>query len=141
MRLLLDTNALIFLLRGDDRLGQVAREAIGNSDNTVFVSAVSLFEMAVKIRIGKLGLNLPAAFALIDGSAVQRLEIEDSHLEAMAQMVSVGGHRDPYDLMLIAQAMVENLVVVTSDRHFQSYPITVMTCEQPVSSSALPASA
>jgi len=128
MKLLLDTNALIWLLDGDDRLGRNARDAIIDDGNTVHVSAVSIYEMAVKIRIGKLAIDLAGAVARIDESDVERLEIEDEHCLAMAGIAPLPGHRDPFDLMLVAQAMTEGLTIISSDRMLEQYPVTVMRC-------------
>ena len=130
MRLLLDTNALIWLLSGDDRLRQDARDAITGEGNTVFVSAVSMFEMAVKIRIGKLAVDLDSAAARIDESDIERLEIEDKHCLAMAALTPVAAHRDPFDLMLVAQAMTEGLTIISSDPMLGRYPVTVMPCRE-----------
>ncbi len=128
MRLLLDTNALIRLLEGDNALDLGARKAIEDEANAVFVSAVSIYEMAVKIRIGKLAMDLPRAIAWLDESDIERLEIEDRHCLAMAGIAAVSGHRDPFDLMLVAQALTEGLTIVTSDRMLERYPIKVMSC-------------
>ena len=129
MKLLLDANAVIFLLNNDVRLGQKARDEIMDSSNAVHISSLTMFELAVKIRIGKLAINLTEAIAMIDETAIQRIEIEDTHCIAMSKLVSMDGHKDPYDLMLIAQGIVEGMTIVTSDGRFASYPVNVMSCE------------
>ena len=126
MRLLLDTNALIWLLDGDERLGREALDAIASDVNSVFVSAVSIFEMAVKIRIGKLSLDLGEAIARIDESDIERLGIEDRHCQAMADMAAAHGHRDPFDLMLVAQAMSDDLTLISGDSMMRHYPIALL---------------
>jgi PIN domain nuclease of toxin-antitoxin system len=128
MKLLLDTNALIWLLKGDEQLGQGARTAINDESNTVFVSAVSIYEMAVKIRIGKLTVDLASVVARIDESDIERMGIEDRHCLVMANIMAVPGHRDPFDLMLVAQAMSDGLTIVSGDRKLKDYPVKVMAC-------------
>ncbi len=128
MKLLLDTNALIWLLKGDEQLGQGARAAINDESNTVFVSAVSIYEMAVKIRIGKLAVDLASVVARIDESDIERMGIEDRHCLVMANIMAVPGHRDPFDLMLVAQAMSDGLTIVSGDRKLKDYPVKVMAC-------------
>lgn len=129
MKLLLDANAVIFLLNNDDRLGQQARDVIMDSSNDVYISSLTMFELAVKIRIGKLVIDLTEAIAMIDETAIQRLEIEDEHCIAMSKLASINGHKDPYDLMLIAQGIVEGMAIVTSDSRFADYPVSVIPCD------------
>ena len=128
MRLLLDTNALIWLLNGDEQLSCEAKAAIEDESNMIFVSAVSVFEMAVKIRIGKLKMDLSSAVARIDESDIERLDIRDKHCLAMASIVAAPGHRDPFDLMLVAQAMTEDMTLVSSDHMLEHYPVNVLPC-------------
>jgi PIN domain nuclease of toxin-antitoxin system len=128
MRLLLDTNALIWLLDGNERLGRGARDAINDEGNTTFVSAVSIYEMAVKIRIGKLAIDLATAISMIEESDIDRMDIEDRHCLAMANIVPLSGHRDPFDLMLVAQAMTDGLTIISSDQALKEYRVNVMAC-------------
>ncbi len=128
MKLLLDTYALIWLLSGKDQLGHNAKDAINDERNTIFVSAVSIYEMALKIRIGKLAIDLDAAITRIDESDIERMEIEDKHCLAMTTIVALPGHRDPFDLMLIAQAMTEGLTIISSDHKLKEYPVNVLAC-------------
>ncbi len=96
--------------------------------NDVFVSLASFWEIAVKRRIGKIDADLPK---IIDGtrrSGLRSLEIAISHLIRLAALPFFDDHRDPFDHLLIAQAMDENLAVVSDDRNFPRYPITVITC-------------
>ncbi len=128
MKLLLDTNALIWLLSGDDQLGPGARNAINDERNTIFVSAVSIYEMALKIRIGKLAIDLDAAITRIDESDIARMEIEDKHCLTMTNIIAVPGHRDPFDIMLIAQAMTDGLTIISSDHKLKEYPVKFLPC-------------
>jgi PIN domain nuclease of toxin-antitoxin system len=112
--LLLDTRAFIWWDKADLRLSASARAAIGHPANQVFVSAASVWEIAIKQRAGRL------IFSSSPVSAIQRsgfisLPISGEHAEAAAQLPPV--HQDPFDRMLIGQALLEGLVLVTSDRH------------------------
>jgi PIN domain nuclease of toxin-antitoxin system len=124
MRLLLDTHALLWWLDGDRRLSRKARAAISDSDNTVFVSAASAWELATKARLGKLpgALDVAADVAgCLTRQGFDELPITVLHAQR------AGGlrveHRDPFDRMLIAQAQIEDLPVVTNETLFDGFGI------------------
>jgi PIN domain nuclease of toxin-antitoxin system len=125
VRLLLDTHALLWWLAGDAALSAAARAAIESTDNDVFVSAASAWEIATKHRLGKLpGVaaiipNLGATIAAQDFAA---LPITLHHGQIAGALP--GPHRDPFDRMLIAQAMVEQLVLVSNETPFDAYGVT-----------------
>lgn len=121
MRLLLDTNALLWLLAGDRRLGAGARSDI-ESAATVIVSVASLWEIAIKVSLGKLAPMSGLPQALRDGG-VQRLGIDDAHLHQVETLP--WHHRDPFDRLLIAQALTEGLTVLTADEAFAGYGVPV----------------
>lgn len=125
MRLLLDTHTLLWWLDGDRRLSRRARQTIGNDENIVLVSAASAWEIATKVRIGKLPGATDVA-ADIPGCLVRQefesLDITVLHAQRAGRLP--GDHRDPFDRMLIAQAQIEDLPVVTNDRVFDSYGVT-----------------
>jgi PIN domain nuclease of toxin-antitoxin system len=128
MRLLLDTHALLWLLAGSPRLESDAAELVTDPANDVFVSSVSLWEITVKRRIGKIEADLAQ---IIDGcrqSGLQSLAITNAHLLQLADLPLFDDHRDPFDHLLVAQAMAEGLAVVSDDRNFPRYPITLITC-------------
>jgi len=129
MKLLLDTNALIWLLEDSDRLGPAARTAILDDANSLLVSTVSLFEMAIKIRIGKLALDLSEVLARLQESDVGRLDIEDRHCLAMAKIEAAPPHRDPFDLMLVAQAISDGLTIISGDAVMRHYPVTLISAD------------
>ena len=124
MRLLLDTHALLWWLGGDEALPPAARTAIADGDNDVLVSAASAWEIATKHRIGKLpGVativhNLEKA--IIDQGFIE-LPISTRHGQAAGALP--GPHRDPFDRMLIAQARMETLVLISNDAVFDDYDI------------------
>ena len=119
MRLLLDTNALLWLLAGDPRLGPQARHEVEAAAELV-VSAASLWEIAIKVSVGKLAA-LPGLPAVLAESAVRRLGIEDEHLRRLESLP--WHHRDPFDRLLIAQAQAEALTVLTADPAFGDYAV------------------
>lgn len=86
MKLLLDTHALLWLLADDARLGQQARGRIADPDNVVLVSAVSLWEIVVKVRVGKLVADIGEIVAAIERQGFATLPIEPKHLEALASL-------------------------------------------------------
>ncbi|HMN47092.1 MAG TPA: type II toxin-antitoxin system VapC family toxin [Povalibacter sp.] len=121
MRLLLDTHAFLWWLAGDEALPARAREAIGEAQ-TVYVSAASVWEIATKHRIGKLpGVSaivgsLPTIIADEDFA---ELPISARHAEAAGLLP--GPHRDPFDRMLIAQARIEEALLVSNEAIFDAY--------------------
>jgi PIN domain nuclease of toxin-antitoxin system len=123
VRLLLDTHALIWALTKPDRLSKAAREAIWNDANDIFVSVVSPWEMAIKQSHDRLRYpeDLEAQF---DRMRFKLLPVSVQHAAAVGSMPH--HHRDPFDRMLIAQAQVEGLTIVTSDREMQRYQVALL---------------
>jgi PIN domain nuclease of toxin-antitoxin system len=124
VRLLLDTHAFLWWLAGDDALSAEARTAMADEGNAVFVSAASAWEIATKHRIGKLP-GVAAIVADLDGAIADQgfmvLPISARHGQAAGALP--GPHRDPFDRMLIAQAMLENLVLVSNEQPFDAYGV------------------
>ncbi len=122
MRLLLDTHVFIWWIAGDTALSRAARAAIRDEDNEVYVSAASAWEITTKHRIGK--LPDVAALAADVASAVAsqgfaELPITVRHSQAAGSLP--GPHKDPFDRMLIAQAALENMVLVSREAVFDTY--------------------
>jgi PIN domain nuclease of toxin-antitoxin system len=122
--LLLDTHAFLWWSAGDATLSPPARAAIGDASNPVFVSAASAWEIATKFRIGK----LPGAATIVADLAgvlvaqgFVRLPISFAHGQAAGALP--GPHKDPFDRMLIAQAMLDGMVLVSNEPHFDSYGV------------------
>lgn len=126
MKLLLDTHALLWWLADDPRLGAAARSAIADPSRTVLVSDATLFEIAVKIGIGKLRIDIAAMMAAIGERGLDRLGIAQPHLEVLAGLAR--HHRHPFDHMLIAQAIAEGATLMTADSAFAAYPVTLAAC-------------
>jgi PIN domain nuclease of toxin-antitoxin system len=124
MRLLLDTHALIWWLADRPRLSTIARSAIADADNIVFASAATGYEIANKQRLGKLSgkiaQDLPGALRQA------RIPVLDLSLEhTIAAGLLPGPHRDPWDRLIMAQAVVDGLTVVTVDPVFKDYGVPV----------------
>lgn len=126
MKLLLDTHALLWWLADDPRLGPEARARIEDGGNEVLVSHVSLWEIAIKIGIGKLRLDIGEAVAAIRERGLGELSLAPPHLVALAALERQ--HRDPFDHMLTAQAIVEGATLITEDRHMEDYPAATVSC-------------
>lgn len=126
MRLLLDTHALLWSMSDDERLGTEARDLIVDPANDVLVSIVSLWEIVIKTKLGKLEAPLTEVHAALDVQGFTRLEIALPHLETLAGLPL--HHRDPFDHLLIAQAIREGAAFVTNDRNAALYPVEIVRC-------------
>ena len=87
---------------------------------------VSLWELTIKTRAGKLTVDVERLSRASEQTGFVRLAIELQHVEALRQLSAMRGHRDPFDHLIIAQALVEDATVVTADRRFHAYPIAVL---------------
>ena len=124
MRALLDTHALLWWLDGDKRLSKPARDFIGEEANTVFVSAASAWEIATKVRIGKLPGAAEIASNLASCMASQGFTDLPISLADGARAGNLPGpHRDPFDRMLIAQAQAHDLPLISNEAVFDDYGI------------------
>lgn len=131
MNLLLDTHALLWWLADDDRLGPEARELIADPGNDVLISAASLWEIVVKLRVGKLEADIRDIADAIERQGFTMLGIGTTHLLTLAGLPML--HRDPFDHLLIAQAIAEGATFVSEDRHAPGYPVRVVPCSAPAS--------
>jgi len=120
MRVLLDTHALLWALSGDPQLSTTARSIIEDLENEVFVSTVSAWEISIKRALGKLEAPIELGAAVTDAGLLPRLlRFEDC--ERLDQLPSL--HRDPFDRMLVAQALVDGIPIVTRDPAVVRYPV------------------
>jgi PIN domain nuclease of toxin-antitoxin system len=118
LRILLDTHLLLWWLDASPSLSTQASEMIRDPENTVFVSAVSLWEIWLKQSLGK--LRLPVDFTeRLAGEPFESLPLTASHTRPVSLLP--WRHRDPFDRMLVAQAQVENLVLLTADGLLTAY--------------------
>ncbi len=128
MRLLLDTHVLLWSALEPERLSRAARTAIEDEENEVYVSAASAWEIAIKQSLGKLILDLPAEQwlpAVLRKSAFEALEVNIA--TALRVRALPWHHRDPFDRLLIAQALEENLTLVTHDAQLASYGVLLLS--------------
>jgi PIN domain nuclease of toxin-antitoxin system len=124
VRALLDTHALLWWLADDAALTRAARRIIADTKNTIVVSAASAWEIAIKVRLGKLptAASLTADFAGILGrEGFELLSISAEH--AIRAGLLPGTHKDPFDRMLIAQAQAENLPILSNEAAFDAFGI------------------
>lgn len=124
MRLLLDTHAFIWWVNGSERLPRRARRAIDSDANVVFVSAASAWEITTKYHRGRLdeavalAPDVPGAIADQDFEELPITVADAARADALP-----GPHRDPFDRMLIAQALSRDLVLISNDAAFDRYPV------------------
>jgi PIN domain nuclease of toxin-antitoxin system len=124
LRLLLDTHALAWFLLDLPRLPQTAKAAIADPDNMVVVSVVSALEIAIKVRVGKWPEAEPILRnfdGVLSAEQFQPLPVSMDHALKAGSMP--GSHRDPFDRLLIAQALVEDLILVTNEALFDGFGV------------------
>ena len=122
MKLLLDTHVLIWAAGLPDRLSANARELIADADNELFFSAASLWEIAIKSGLGREDFTVDARLlrrGLLD-NGYSELPVASEHAVAVDGLPPI--HRDPFDRLLIAQAMVEGITLLTADELVARYP-------------------
>jgi PIN domain nuclease of toxin-antitoxin system len=126
MKYILDTHTLIWFLEDNQKLSFYAKNAIENSQNQCFVSIVSLWEIAVKVSLGKLVLRygFSELSNFINKSNIEILPIEFEHLQQLHQLDY--HHKDPFDRLLIAQAQSEKMIFITKDENFDKYKIQIL---------------
>jgi len=123
LRLLLDTHTLLWTLVAPDRLSANATRAIAAEESEVFVSIVSPWEMAIAKALGR--MNPPDNLeALLEKRRFALLPVSLRHTHVIETLPH--HHRDPFDRMLIAQAQVEGLTIVTVDRTMRRYPVSLL---------------
>jgi PIN domain nuclease of toxin-antitoxin system len=126
LNLLLDTQVLIWCLTADNRMKRIARQAIENATNRVWISAASAWEIEIKSALGK--LRVPDDL-LTQTNAIgfDELPIRMEHALYIRHLPAL--HRDPFDRILIAQAVCEGLTIVTSDPVFRRYPVRIIRAD------------
>jgi PIN domain nuclease of toxin-antitoxin system len=123
VRLLLDTHFLLWWLADDPALGDRAREVISAPENLIFFSAASVWEIRIKQGIGK--LELPNNFAdVLAGQALEPLAVLVAHAHGLQDLPPL--HRDPFDRLLIAQARIERLTLLTRDQIISRYDVATL---------------
>ena len=123
MQYLLDTHTFIWFIEDDKMLSPKAAKEIIEINNDCYLSIASLWEIAIKINIGKLILKVPFKdlISLIIENNIQILSIDFEHLQKLMTLELI--HRDPFDRIIIAQAIVHNFTIIGNDKNFKYYPI------------------
>ena len=119
MRLLLDTHIMVWWFAGSPKLGARARELLIESDSRLFVSAASWWELAIKTSLGRLRFDLSNARSELDRRDVTCIPVSMAHAETAAALKQL--HRDPFDHMLVAQAVHDGLILLTRDVSLKPY--------------------
>jgi PIN domain nuclease of toxin-antitoxin system len=119
MKLLIDTHILLWWLSDDTKLPGNARQLISTPDNAIFVSHASLWEIQIKAMAGKLSANLQNIIQQLPENIFQQLPIHANHLLTLGKLPP--HHQDPFDRMLIAQAIHEPMHLLTHDKQLSNY--------------------
>jgi len=124
MRYLMDTHAIIWMIEGSQNMSASIKEIIRNSENSISISSISLWEIAIKMNIGKLNLGLTLS-ELIHALKVRDfdfLQVEDEYLFGLSKLPML--HKDPFDRLLISTALAEEMTIITVDENIQKYNVS-----------------
>jgi PIN domain nuclease of toxin-antitoxin system len=127
MRLLLDTHIFLWFLSGDGKLSAKHRRAIAEPSNDVFLSVASIWEAIIKFQLGKLALpQSPEILMPVerDSYNIGSLAIDERSISYLAQLPAL--HSDPFDRIILAQALQYGLTIVTADRQMLTYPVPTL---------------
>ena len=124
MRLLLDTHVILWWLADDRRLKGSERRTIADRDALVYLSAVTLWEIAIKRNLGRLDLDIELLEQELQGNGMIELPIKWRHAKVTAALPH--HHEDPFDRMLVAQAQTEGLTLVSYDMAFKDYDVALL---------------
>ncbi|ACD18756.1 type II toxin-antitoxin system VapC family toxin [Paraburkholderia phytofirmans] len=124
MRVLLDTHIYLWAVTDDPKLSATARKIILDADE-VFVSAASIWEASIKVGLGKLDADIDQLVAEIEESGFSELPVRAAHAAMVRNLPDI--HRDPFDRILVAQAMAEPLRLISADGHLSKYSELVLT--------------
>jgi PIN domain nuclease of toxin-antitoxin system len=127
MKILLDTHIFLWFISGDTQLSADVRDAIREPDNEIYLSAVSIWEVIVKYQLGKLPLpEHPETYLpkQRDLHQIASLSLDEDSVIQLAELPPL--HRDPFDRMLICQALQKGLTIATVDSVVRAYPVSVM---------------
>jgi PIN domain nuclease of toxin-antitoxin system len=124
MKILLDTHAILWFFAGSEKISQTAKKLIDDVKNLKLISIASAWEMAIKQSQGKLELSKTASQYITEKLVFKDfslLPIQLDHLELISSLTF--HHRDPFDRILIAQAIIEKVPILTKDKFFENYPV------------------
>lgn len=122
MQIIIDTHIFISLINKDGNLNKRTIDILEKSENQKSISVVSLWEIVIKINIGKLAItrNLQEMYHLIEKFDISVLNIRKKHLDIYLSLPHI--HKDPFDRMIISQAIAEDLTIITDDEYIRNYP-------------------
>ena len=126
MRLLLDAHIFLWFITGSSRIPEAMKTDILNPANEVYLSVVSVWEISVKYQIGRLSLPEPPQIYLPaqrQRHQIASLSLDEASVSQLAGLPSI--HRDPFDRMLVCQALEQDMIIVTADAMLQSYPARI----------------
>ncbi len=125
MKILLDTHSFLWFIMGDKKLSTKVQEAIANQDNENYLSVASVWEMAIKNSLGKLILERPFEALIPEQIRINNIRLMDIKLEHASRVASLPfHHRDPFDRLIVAQALTENVAVASVDETLDRYSIS-----------------
>jgi PIN domain nuclease of toxin-antitoxin system len=126
MNLIIDTHALIWYIEGNKKLKEKAVSAIEKTENTAYVSKASLWEMAIKISLGKLEMSIPfdKLEVYLEKNEFSILEYNFEHLKTLLTLPFL--HSDPFDRLIISQAITDDLTIITHDSLFRNYSVKLL---------------
>ena len=126
MNYLIDTHILIWFIEGNTNLSKQAQDLIANPANSIYVSQASLWEMTIKISIGKLSLSISLSEleVFLINNQFQILDAKFSHYEILQHLPF--HHQDPFDRLIIAQAKAEDYMIITNDNRFKLYNVKLV---------------
>ena len=122
MKVLLDTHTFLWFIQGNDNLSDIARASIEDLKNQKFVSTASLWEIAIKVSIGKLeiGMSMPELIKReVLGNTFQIMRIEPAHLDELSKLPF--HHKDPFDRLIISQSLAEDSPIISKDKVLSAY--------------------
>ena len=125
MRLLLDTHLALWWESGHPRLTKATEQLIRKTAEAVFISRASLWEIAIKVSLGRLKMDIARFASDIEKHGFEWLEIKNHHLLTVAELPRFDDHRDPFDRLLVAQSRTEPLTLLTADAALARYGATV----------------
>jgi PIN domain nuclease of toxin-antitoxin system len=129
MKYLLDSGVWLWSIASVERIGPKALDVLRNSEHEIYFSAASVWELSIKAQLGKLTLPSPPAVRIPAFMVRQGLRsLPVNHIHAVKVYDLPSHHRDPFDRLLIAQAIAEDLTILTADRAFAKYPVDVLWC-------------
>ncbi len=127
MKVLMDTHALLWAINGDEKLGKEAVKAFNNPETELFFSMAGYWEICIKISLGKLQLARDWERIIekeMRLNSIKWLQIQKSHLEALVDLPF--HHRDPFDRLMVAQSLFENMTMMTKDNEIRKYAISIL---------------